>query len=347
MGQCACKEPRNGEAEKNKKIEDELKSERQKLELKLLLLGAGESGKSTIFKQMQIIHNHGFTNDQRASYAPIIRKHCVETFQDLVRGAQILGLLTSELEDRAKAVLAGIEQEGLGGLYIQKIVDLWKTDNFQQAFAQRNQYQISDSAKYFLDHLELVAAADYVPTYDDILQCRVRTTGVSEIHFEAGGAKFRMVDVGGQRNERRKWIHCFQDVEGVIFVAAINEYDQVLFEDEKTNRLKEALRLFQEISNTRFFSSTSMILFLNKKDLFEEKIKTVDLNSCFPEYIGGCDYNKAVDFIKNKFSDARNSRTQEIFIHITTATSTGNVRFVFESVRESILMHNVHGSGIL
>ncbi len=57
--------------------------------------------------------------------------------------------------------------------------------------------------------------------------------------------------MGGQRNERRKWIHCFDDVTAVIFVAAISEYDQVLYEDPTQNRLMEALNLFDEICNCR------------------------------------------------------------------------------------------------
>ena len=51
------------------------------------------------------------------------------------------------------------------------------------------------------------------------------------------GTVFEMYDVGGQRNERKKWIHCFEGVTAVIFVAAISEYDQKLFEDASTNRM--------------------------------------------------------------------------------------------------------------
>ena len=79
-------------------------------------------------------------------------------------------------------------------------------------------------------------------------------------------------DVGGQRNERKKWIHCFENVTAVIFVAALSEYDQVLYEDETTNRMTEALNLFDEICNSRWFRETSMILFLNKRDLFQAKV---------------------------------------------------------------------------
>ena len=43
---------------------------------------------------------------------------------------------------------------------------------------------------------------------------------------------YRMVDVGGQRSERRKWIHCFENVTSIIFLVALSEYDQILFESD-------------------------------------------------------------------------------------------------------------------
>lgn len=67
------------------------------------------------------------------------------------------------------------------------------------------------------------------------------------------------------------------------------------------NRMKESLHLFDEICNSKWFEKTSIILFLNKHDLFQEKIKRVDLNVCFPEYTGGCDEKKALDFVIKEF----------------------------------------------
>ena len=90
----------------------------------------------------------------------------------------------------------------------------------------------------------------------------------------------------GQRSERRKWMHCFQEVTAVIFCVAMSEYDQKLYEDETTNRMHEALKLFKDICNTKWFAETAIILFLNKKDLFEKKIKKVPLKTCFPDYSG-------------------------------------------------------------
>ena len=52
------------------------------------------------------------------------------------------------------------------------------------------------------------------------------------------------------------------------------------------NRMQESLKLFDSICNNKWFGDTSIILFLNKKDLFEEKILRSPLTICFPEYTG-------------------------------------------------------------
>jgi len=111
-------------------------------------------------------------------------------------------------------------------------------------------------------------------------RCRVQTTGIHEHEFSIDNNIFRIVDVGGQRSERKKWIRCFEGVTCVVFVAAISTYDQVLFEDSETNRLHEALNLFEEVSNAEWFTKTSMILFLNKSDLYAKKIKKVPITVC-------------------------------------------------------------------
>lgn len=106
---------------------------------------------------------------------------------------------------------------------------------------------------------------------------------------------YRMFDVGGQRSERKKWIHCFEGVTAIIFCVALSGYDLVLAEDEEMNRMIESMKLFDSICNSKWFVETSIILFLNKKDLFEEKIPRSPLTICFPEYTGKL--SKALDII--------------------------------------------------
>lgn len=52
-------------------------------------------------------------------------------------------------------------------------------------------------------------------------------------HAHAVSRLCRMFDVGGQRSERKKWIHCFEGVTAIIFCVAMSAYDLVLAEDEE------------------------------------------------------------------------------------------------------------------
>lgn len=100
--------------------------------------------------------------------------------------------------------------------------------------------------------------------------------------------KKRFIDVGGQRSERKKWIHCFDDVAAILFCVALNEYDLTLREDDTVNRLEESLKVFDDVVNNKSFSNTSIIVFLNKVDLFSAKIKHTNLTvaTCCKDYTG-------------------------------------------------------------
>ena len=95
-----------------------------------------------------------------------------------------------------------------------------------------------------------------------------------------------MFDVGGQRSERKKWIHCFEAVTCIIFCVALSEYDQVLLEVSTINRMEESLTLFGSIVNSAWFTRTSIVLFLNKIDIFRKKLLTVPLEKYYPDYEG-------------------------------------------------------------
>ena len=74
---------------------------------------------------------------------------------------------------------------------------------------------------------------DYLPHNQDILCSRLQTTGISESNFKLNQLTYRMFDVGGQRSERKKWIHVFDNVHAVLFLAAISGFDVALIEDRK------------------------------------------------------------------------------------------------------------------
>lgn len=157
-----------------------------------------------------------------------------------------------------------------------------------------------------------------------------------------------MFDVGGQRSERKKWIHCFEGVTAIIFCVALSGYDLVLAEDEEMNRMIESLNLFDSICNSQWFVLTSIILFLNKKDLFEEKITRSPLTICFPEYTGPNTYDDALKYIAMKFECLNKRKDQkEIYTHFTCATDTNNIQFVFDAVTNVIITNNLKGCGLI
>jgi len=225
------------------------------------------------------------------------------------------------------------------------IQELWKDQAIQDTYSKRDSpenresinFHLNDSAAYFFENIPRFIQPGYLPTVDDVLRARVRSTGIEEAEFRFQDLGFKMVDVGGQRSERRKWIHCFENVTAVIFCASLSEYDQYLREDDKVLRMVESLTLFDELCNSSYFAKTPVILFLNKTDLFKEKIAHVDLNVCFPNYTGGCTFETATTFIKQRFLEKNHQPRRDIYTHFTCAISTENVQFVFKCVRDTLI----------
>lgn len=162
-----------------------------------------------------------------------------------------------------------------------------------------------------------------------------------------------MLDVGGQRPERRKWIETFDNVTTLIFCVAISEYDQMLKEEPRQNRLLESFQLWESVINSKWFLRTSIVLFLNKKDIFRKKLASSPLKKFFPEYhpldsAAGeeAEYEHAAEFLKNKFLSMNYSRVQ-IYPFLTCATDTRNIDMVFAAVKESVMANNLRTAGIL
>jgi len=299
MGMCGSTATAASEASDNanRNINKNLDQDRRKMEneVKLLLLGAGESGKSTIAKQMKIIHLKGFTDVEKRAFKSVIYNNIINSMKSLVLAAKSMEIKISPDNEKAAEELSKDSEYFSGQLspeLVKQIKSLWVDEGIKEAFSRSAEFQLNDCAGYYFDNIDRIVNADYVPTEQDILRSRAKTTGIVEIEFDIKKYHFRLLDVGGQRSERKKWMHCFQDVTAILFCVAMSEYDLKLYEDDTTNRMQESLKLFRDICTNRWFTDTAVVLFLNKKDIFAEKINKVDLTVCFPKYTGGRDYDK-------------------------------------------------------
>lgn len=332
----------------NKEIEKQLKRDKKdaRRELKLLLLGTGESGKSTFIKQMRIIHGAGYSDDERRTYIKIVYQNIYMAMFTMVRAMENLKILYENPANLAHAdAIRDIDYESVSSMDAQHVVairSLWEDPGMKECYDRRREYQLTDSAKYYLDNLDRISQSAYLPTLQDILRVRVPTTGIVEYPFDLDSIIFRMVDVGGQRSERRKWIHCFESVTSIMFLVALSEYDQVLVESDNENRMEESKALFRTIISYPWFQESSVILFLNKKDLLEEKVLYSHLVDYFPEYDGPQrDAEAARDFILKMFVELNPDPEKIIYSHFTCATDTENIRFVFAAVKDTILQLNL------
>ena len=241
----------------------------EKYNHKILLLGAGESGKSTVVKQIKMIWKVGGgpSDKEKQEYILAIRRNCIEAIQTLLEASKNLDV---PLKDKALTPtfekLLGMDTNTTVTSEIgNDISKLWLDEGIQIVYSRKDEFWNMDATAYYLNEVVRLAEEDYTPNEDDMIMTRVRTTGIVITEVKDAPFTYQVVDVGGQRSERRKWIHCFDDVRAIIFLEGLAGYNQVLFEDNTVNRMAESLNLFEEVVKNPLFQKTPFFVFLNKK----------------------------------------------------------------------------------
>eukprot|EP00800_Vazella_pourtalesii_P012428 TRINITY_DN2926_c1_g1_i1.p1 TRINITY_DN2926_c1_g1~~TRINITY_DN2926_c1_g1_i1.p1 ORF type:complete len:363 (-),score=30.95 TRINITY_DN2926_c1_g1_i1:111-1199(-) len=339
----------------SKQIDKDLKNARRKLrtEKKLLLLGTGEAGKTTFIKQMRIIHGSEYDENEILEFKKIIFQNIYDGICKLGDAMETLNIsYNSTIPEALLNEIFDVTSTGIIELpsiipahHVVGIQKFWSDEGIQECFRRRSEFQLIDSSQYFLDNIVRISQPGYKPSIDDILRSRKATTGIQEYPFDISNITFRMVDVGGQKSERRKWIHCFEGVDAVMYLAAISEFDQFLAENESQNRLEESLNLFNTIIHYPWFLTSPIILFLNKTDLLKEKLEISNLADTWPDFKGPQRDDKAArEFIYNMFSIIwkQNQVRSNVYHHYTQATDTKNIEIVFEIVKNEVLLRNIH-----
>jgi guanine nucleotide-binding protein subunit alpha len=301
---------------------------------------------------MKIIHQNGYTVDELALYRLTIYKNLIDCAKALIGamrqfGIQPMNPTNVEYSDYLSEYQVDPNPHTpLSPMVATAIISLWADGSIETLMERQSEFYLMDSAPYFFEEAERIAAPEYIPVEADVLRARTKTTGIYETRFTMGSLSIHMFDVGGQRSERKKWIHCFENVTSIIFCVALSEYDQVLLEESNQNRMMESLVLFDSVVNSRWFMRTSIILFLNKVDLFRQKLGRSPLSNYFPDYSGGNDINRASKYLLWRFNQVNRAHLN-LYPHLTQATDTSNIRLVFAAVKETILQNALKDSGIL
>ncbi|KAJ3198358.1 guanine nucleotide-binding protein subunit alpha [Entophlyctis luteolus] len=381
----------------------------------LLLLGAGESGKTTIFKQMKLFNGIGLTDEDFLKYRFRIRTNVLACVKDLISGMSKLHIpygfdpetprdsgttfahldeknstLTLETPDGryseassvdfsivdlqasfsrqkkqvvdAFADFAVLQYERNGGewgqqgnaayaaqflafieldfncdshfpdLVVDAIKTVWTDPGIKYCASRGCEFHLMDCCYYFLNDIDRIFGAEYVPTVQDVLLCRDQTQSVQEVSFTVNKTVFRVCDIGGQRTQRKKWAAYFEGVNAILFVASIGGFDRTISEDSATNRLFEALLLFESICNNPVFKKTPIFLLMNKIDQFKEKLKFKQISSYFTDYQGQNTYEEGCAYFANMFLKVNKYRDRKLHVHFLSAIDTHYTTKVLKSI---------------
>ncbi|KAG7230805.1 hypothetical protein INR49_019619, partial [Caranx melampygus] len=308
----------------DKEIKKILKQQKKKerREIKILLLGTGESGKTTFIRQMRIIHGRGFSEEERRGFAKCIFQNIFTAINAMTGAMTVLKIPYSNPENEIFAQwmqdVNTVHITQLERGYVDAIRRLWADPGIRVCYSRRCEYQLLDSTEYYMNNLDRIASQDYIPTEQDVLRVRFPTTGIHDYSFT-----IRTITLSPP---------------SASFCP---------------NRMHESLALFYTTIHSPWFLNTSIILFLNKTDILADKVQTSDLQRYFPSFAGKRqDPEDAKNYIRKMYEqqainhDRRDER-KTLYPHFTCATDTSNIRRVFSDVKDTVLLKSLRDYGVL
>lgn len=298
---------------------------------------------------MRIIHSSGFQEDERVQVKAVIYSNVVIAFRVLL---EIMQDEKIEFADEKTKVYADVIEDAEADVDANQafrdsrvkdaMMGMWKDNGVQQAVSKSHEFALNDNLSFYFKSITRMFDPNWLPDDQDMLHARLRTTGITETLFELKELTFRMMDVGGQRSERKKWIHCFEGVQCLLFMAALSGYDQCLVEDVNANQMHEAFMLFESLVNGEWFKDKPIILFLNKIDIFREKLARSPIKTHFPDYQGReNDEEAAKKYFADRFRSINKTTGREIYIYFTNATDTNLLKQTMQAVQDMLIQKNL------
>ncbi|KAI0312036.1 G-alpha-domain-containing protein [Amylostereum chailletii] len=230
---------------------------------------------------------------------------------------------------------------------------LWD-DPLVKELLKRKKLRMEEAPGFFLNDIKRVAARDYEPSDADVVRARLRTLGVQEYSFnvEESGHEWKIYDVGGTRSSRTAWFPYFDDMNAIIFLAPISAFDERLREDRRVNRLEDSFVLWQSLCSLKLLARTQIVLFLNKCDLLEEKLKAgAKVKDWVPSFR---DRSNDLDTVKQYFqahfkeiARQHSPEPRRIYVHLTSVTDTKATGVTLRAVEEGILRDSLQRADLL
>jgi len=185
-----------------------------------------------------------------------------------------------------------------------------------------------------MGRLQALCHPKYEPSDQDIVWTKTRTTGIVDEDVSIDNFSFLLYDMGGQRHERTKWLHCMEGSRAVVFVASLGDYDRFLVEDNSINRLNESFKLFGGVLN---MFAGPVYLVLTKTDVLKDKLADDSMDNFaanHPDYRGSPhDYEQVLAYIKLAFLRCNTSESRQIHVSTMSGVVGREVSTAFQHVK--------------
>lgn len=316
---------------------------------RILVLGTGGSGKSTIIKQIYYSQNRlQMSLEEEEEIRRLLIFNYVSSTRRLLRLAKDLGYTFKRVHrsyvrflNKQNSLKIDFKQA-----QVKNAQDLWQDENIQRAYSESKSPQNTTrvdlvNIEYLTKNLRrFVMRAEL--TLDDVLRARQRTTGIHETEVKIQNRNLALLDVGGQKTERRKWFHIFQDsVDACIFVAALDAFLYPAEDPVYWNAMDESISVWKKLLLSNSFNdNTALIVFLNKKDLLRTPSALTKFALAYKRVFQGTEinYSVAAEFIKEQYvnSETEALAGRKLYTHYTMALDKEDLNFIFESCINNI-----------
>jgi len=342
--------------------------------MKILLLGAGETGKSTILKQLQMLYQQELDGK---FYRNWLVRNAIASTKGLVQIAKDQaekGNGKPVDEEAAKIVDEVDEGQPPDQEAIDAISKLWESGVLEDAFKENTANPVTwlpDHALYYIGQIKTFCDPKFVPTHSQMLLTRSLTVGVNNVAFsddvdgaylmahcpvaaqmlgseEIGTAcklNWEVIDVGGQRGERRKWMNTLTDALGLIFTFGLSEYAQVLYEDPDTIRMQESLDLFDKWANHQDFARKPVVIAFTKKDIYFKNFDLIKFQKFFTDFVPTATgtqeiAQEGIDFIEKKVKGLLKDKRKKVESFRINTTDKDDFFDMLEGLKEIVAKHN-------
>ncbi|RYC60250.1 hypothetical protein CHU98_g5973 [Xylaria longipes] len=321
----------------------------------VLILGASDTGKSTLLKGLELVLEGDYTTGERLACFESIQSDIVVSIWTILEAMRQMAIPLGDKrnEYHVRTIYSQLSDYDDNELTYKAIFDLWHDSGVQSAYERRAEYQLNGRALYYATTLKRLIKSNYIPNAEDTLWSRTMTTGVHKTVFEGqpstAGIEYWFYDVGGTPVERKKWIHAFElGISTVIFTVDTTAYPKLLWEDNTVNRMQGDLTLFSSLVSSPWLTRSNLIVLFTKLDLLEECLRREPAHQYFSDYIyEGSELGIVehyMEYLKGRFlslieSDEVLSRTRTIQVNLVDVESQDQRMEVIRILNELTAMY--------